>query len=314
MRKFILYRFASLFIVLVLLSVLLFGLVQLSPIDPAVIALGDNATPEQIEALTKEWGLDQPVFVQYVNWATAALEGDLGKSLIGGDEVTHAILKRMPISVSLWGVAIFLAVFGGLGLGLFAGIRSGSLADRIVTIGASIGLALPGFWVGLLVANAFAVQLRWFPVIGYTPITESLTGWLHSLILPCTALSLHAIAVIARQARGTVIEAFDAPYVQALRANGAPDRVIIYRYVIKNALSPVLPIIGIQAGIIVATAVVMERIYAMPGAGALLIDAIVDNDLPMLLGGVMMIACLVLIINLLVDVGLALLDPRVRPS
>lgn len=314
MRKFILYRFASLFVVLVLLSILLFGLVQLSPIDPAVIALGDNATPEQIEALTKEWGLDQPVYVQYVNWATAAVQADLGKSLIGDDQVTHAILERMPISLSLWSVAIFLAVFGGLGLGLFAGVRSGSLADRIVTISASIGLALPGFWVGLLVANAFAVQFRWFPVIGYTPITESVTGWLHSLILPCTALSLHAIAVIARQARGSVIEALDAPYIRALRANGAPNRVIVYRYVIKNALSPVMPIIGIQAGIIVATAVVMERIYAMPGAGALLLDAIVDNDLPMLLGGVMLIACLVLIINLFVDIGLALLDPRVRPS
>lgn len=314
MRRFILYRFASLFIVLVLLSILLFGLIQLSPIDPVAIALGDGATLAQRQALTKEWGLDQPVVVQYFAWATAALRGDLGVSLMGGEPVTHELLNRLPISFSLWGGAIFLAIFAGLGLGLFAGIRSGSLADRIVTIGASLGLALPGFWVGLLIANAFAVQLRWFPVIGYTSISESPFEWMRGLVLPCTALALHGIAVIARQARGTVIEAFDAPYVQALRANGAPDRVVIFGYVVKNALAPVLPVIGIQAGIMVASAVVMERIYALPGIGTLLIDAIVDNDLPMLLGGVMLIACLVLIINLLVDIGLGLLDPRVRPS
>lgn len=314
MRKFILYRFASSFIVLVLLSILLFGLVQLSPIDPVAIALGDGATLAQREALTKEWGLDQPLYQQYFAWVTSAVQGDLGASLIGGEPVTHELVARLPISISLWGGAIILATFGGLAIGLFAGIQPGSMSDRIVTIGASIGLALPGFWLGLLLANALAVQVRWFPVIGYTPIAENPFEWMRGLVLPCTALALHGVAVIARQARGTVIEAFDAPYVQALRANGAPNRTVVFKYVVKNALSPVLPVIGIQAGIIVASAVVMERIYALPGIGTLLIDAIVDNDLPMLLGGVMLIAFLVLLINLLVDIGLGLLDPRVRPS
>ena len=314
MRKLILYRLASSLVVLVLLSVILFSLVQLSPIDPVAIALGDGATPEQKQALVEEWGLDQPAVLRYFDWVTAAARGDLGTSLIGGEPVTHELVARLPVSISLWGGAVFLALAGGVATGLFAGARPGSIADRIVTFTASIGLALPGFWVGILFANALAVQLRWFPVIGYTPLTENPLEWARGLVLPCTALAVHGVAVIARQTRGTVIEAFDAPYVQAQRANGAPERVVALRYVVKNALAPVLPVMGIQVGIIVANAVVMERIYALPGIGSLLIDAIVDNDLPVLLGGVMLVACVILTVNLLVDVGLGLLDPRVRPA
>lgn len=314
MRKLILYRLASSFIVLILLSVLLFGMVQLSPIDPVAIALGDGATLEQRQALIKEWGLDNPFVVRYFTWAMAALQGDFGVSLIGSEPVTAELVSRLPVTASLFGGAIFLMIFVGGGIGLFAGMRPGSPADRAVTLATSIGLALPGFWLGILLANAFAVQFRWFPVVGYTPLGENPFEWARGLVLPCIALAIHGIAVIARQTRGTVIEAFDAPYVQTLRANGTPERVITFKFALKNALAPVLPVIGIQIGIIIANSVVMERIYALPGIGSLLIDAIVSNDLPVLLGGVMLIACLVLVVNLLIDIGLGVLDPRVRPA
>lgn len=314
MRKLILSRLASSLGVLALVSMVLFGLVQLSPIDPATLALGDAATSEQLAAKRQELGLDQPLPARYATWALAALRGDLGASLLNGEPVADAVLRRLPIALSLCGGAMLLALSIGLTVGLMAGLRPGSRADRIVTFAASLGLALPGFWLGLLFANAFAVQLRWFPVIGYTPLTENAFQWARGLILPCAALATHGAAVIARQMRGATIEALDSPFVQALRANGATERVIAWRFVARNALAPTLPIIGLQMSIIIAAAVVMERVFALPGVGSLLIDSIISNDLPMLQGGVLLIACAVSLIHLLVDIGIGLLDPRMRPA
>ncbi len=314
MQKLIFYRLLSSFGVLFLVATLLFALVQLSPIDPVTLALGDAGTPEQQAAKRHELGLDRALPVQFVSWLGAALTGDLGKSHIHGAPVIEELLSRLPVTFGLVGGAILLSIVIGLLAGVYAGFRADSVVDRAITFLVSIGLALPGFWLGLLFASAFAVSLRWFPAIGYTPLSEGLGGWLRGLALPCTALAIHAAAVIARHARGAIIESSNASYVQALRANGTPERLIRFQYILKNAMTLILPIIGIEMAVTLATSVVIEKVFALPGIGTLLVESIVHNDLPLLQGSVLLVACFVLLANLLIDVALGLINPRVRPS
>jgi len=183
-----------------------------------------------------------------------------------------------------------------------------------VTSVVAVALAIPSFWLALLLASVFAVQFGLLPVAGYTAFRESPLLWAYSLILPCFAVSTHAIAVIARHTRGVVIDVMNSPFIEAIRARGTPRSLLIRRYVLKNALVPVLPVIGVQLAIIIAVSTVMEKVFILPGLGSLMVNSVVSSDFPMLKGAILVVASIIVLINLLVDIGLGLLDPRVRPQ
>ncbi|WP_166351417.1 ABC transporter permease [Phytoactinopolyspora limicola] len=314
MGKLLLTRLASLVPLLFLVAVFVFFLITLMPVDPVRQIAGEGASPEQLEALRTELGYDRALPVQLLSWLGNAVQGDLGTSLFTQRGVVESVLERLPVTAQLVGGAMLIALLIGLPAGVYSALRAGSLADRAMTALASLGLAMPGFWLALLLVLMFAVWLGWFPVIGYTPFGDDPVQWARGLVLPCLALGVSSAAVIARQTRSAMRDVLQSNYVQALRATGTPRRRIVYGYALRNAMVPVLTVIGWELTVLLAVSFVIERVFGIAGTGTLLIDAVVRNDIPMVQGGVVLIACIVVVINLSVDVGYGLLNPKVRPQ
>lgn len=314
MPRLIALRIAMSLVSLFLAAAFAFSLVHLSPTDPAILALGDGASEQQRLALTRELGLDRPILVQLATWFARVLGGDLGVSIFAHKPVTAMIGDAIPVTLSLLIAATALAVAIGLAVGGFAGLRAGSWADRLVTSAVSASLAIPSFWLALLLAYFFAVKLRILPVAGYTTFAESPSGWLIGLILPSFALSVHGAAVIARHMRGAVIDVLDTSFINAARARGTPLRLIMSRYVFKNALVSVMPIIGIEAAVLLAISPVIEKVFVLPGMGTLMVNAVITSDFPLLQGTILVIAAILITVNLFVDIALGVLDPRIRPQ
>jgi peptide/nickel transport system permease protein len=312
-------RLIALRIVMSVLSLFLaaaftFSLIHLSPTDPVVLALGDGATAERKLALTQELGLDRPVVVQFGSWAAKALSGDFGESIFAHRPVSTMVADALPVTLSLVSGAVALAILIGLFVGTYAGLHSGSWADRLTTSGVSVALAIPSFWLALLLGLWLGVKLRLFPVAGYTPLTADAWRWALGLALPCLALSVHGAAVIARHMRGAVIDVMESNYINAVRARGTPRRLIVWRYVLKNALVPVMPVVGIEVAVLLATSPVIEKVFVLPGMGTLMVNAVITSDFPLLQGTILIVATILILVNFLVDVVLGLLDPRIRPQ
>ncbi|WP_028922061.1 ABC transporter permease [Pseudonocardia acaciae] len=314
MRRLIAVRLLSTAPLLVLVAVFVFALVHIVPVDPLRQLLGQGATEEQRDALARQFGYDQPLAVQFARWGADVLRGDFGRSLFTDEPVLGSITERLPMTLSLVVGGTLIAVLVGVPVGIVGAVRAGSWADRALSGLVALGLAIPGFWLAVLLALVFAVLLRLFPALGYTPPEEDPVAWLRGLVLPCAALGLSSAAVIARQMRGSMTTALRAPYTQALRARGTSRNRIVYRYALRNAMVPVLTTIGWELGVIMAVSFVVERVFAIPGTGTLLIDAVVRNDMPIVQGGVLFFACAVVLVNLAVDVGYGLLDPKARPQ
>jgi peptide/nickel transport system permease protein len=291
-----------------------FSLVHLSPTDPAVLALGDGATPQQKAALSQELGLDQPILVQLATWFGRVMGGNLGLSIFAHKPVSAMIGEALPVTLSLLAAATTIAVVIGLLVGAFAGLRAGSWTDRLVTSGVSAALAIPSFWLALLLGYFFAVKLRIVPVAGYTTFAESPAGWLIGLALPSFALSVHGAAVIARHMRGAVVDVLDSSFINAARARGTPLRLIVSRYIFKNALVSVMPIIGIEVAVLLAISPVIEKVFVLPGMGTLMVNAVITSDFPLLQGTILVIASILITVNLVVDIALGVLDSRIRPQ
>lgn len=314
MRRLVVSRFALLIPVLFVASVFVFLLVHLMPVDPAVVLLGEGADQATIEAKRAELGLDEPLTTQYVAWLSGAVQGEFGDSLFARQAVSDMIAHRAPITISLSMAGIAVALVFGLSFGVFAARRVGSWADRMVAFFSSLGLAIPSFWLGLVLAVIFAVWLGWLPAIGYTPITENAVDWVRALILPGFALGVSAAAVIARQTRAAIRDASAAPYVTALRSQGVSERRIMWGYVFKNAMIPILAIVGIQVPIIVGGTLVVEQVFSQAGLGTLLTEAVLRSDAYVLQGGILTIVVFVLLLNLILDIAYGVVDPRVRSS
>ncbi|WP_067168834.1 ABC transporter permease [Microtetraspora niveoalba] len=313
MKKLVVSRLISSVPLLVLLSLFVFGLINLTPTDPAAQILGVGAGEDAKAAYRHQLGLDRPLHEQFGQWVLGALRGDLGKSWFTAQPVTQMIGDRLGVTLSLALLALVLALLAGVPLGILGALRPGSVPDRILTLAVSLGLAVPGFWLALLLALLFALTLRWFPVVGYTPFTEDPGEWARSLVLPATAMAVHTAAVIARQTRGALVDTLNAPYVQALRSRGIPFRRILLRYAMKNAMIPVLAVIAVQMSVLVGVTFVVERIFALPGIGTLLMDGVVQADMPVLQGTVVVVGALVLLINLITDIAYGVVNPKVRP-
>ncbi|OLT31120.1 hypothetical protein BJF79_08980 [Actinomadura sp. CNU-125] len=313
MRKLIAYRLVFAVPQLAAVSLLVFALTYLVPGSPAGAMLGATATPERIREVEARLGLDRPVFERIGDWFGHALGGDLGVSYTSSLPVTDLIVQRMPATLSLAFGGMVVALVLGIGLGAIAGTRPGP-ADRAIGAGTSVGLAVPEFWFGLILSLLFAVKLGWVPVVAYTPLTENPVAWLRGLILPSLALGIPAAALIARQTRGAMVQALASPYIDTLTAAGVPRRTIVLRYALKNAMVPVLATAGLTFRILFGSSFVVEAVFAFPGAGNLLLTSVVAKDFPVVQGGVLVIAVLITALNLLIDVGYGLLDPKVRPQ
>jgi peptide/nickel transport system permease protein len=314
MRWFVLSRLLATLPLLAALSVLVFLMLHMIPGSAAVVILGDAASPENVAALEAELGLNDPLWLQYGRWIGRVVQGDLGHSIINGRSVSESILARLPVTLSLAAGGLSVGIVIGLLTGIVAGVRPGSLLDRLSVGIASLGLALPVFWLAMLLAAWFAIALGWFPAVGYTPLREDPAGWLHRLVLPSVALGLPASAMIARQMRSSLRSVMQAPYIRAARATGVAGWQLIARHALRNALIPVMTIIGFELTRLIGGAFLVEQVFALPGIGSLVITAVLERDLPLVQGVVLCIACLVVLINLLVDLSYGWLNPRVRTT
>lgn len=288
-------------------TLLVFLILHLIPGDPAQILLfGSNPTPAQIQHLRVELGLTQPLPVQYVGYLGRLLHGDLGTSFITGRPITEEIAQRFPDTLELTLAAMLVAVLIGVPVGIVGGLRPNSLADRLSSGFAVLGVAVPYTWFALLLVLVFAVDLRVLPSLG--------EGSWDSIVLPAVSLGWGLSAIIARLLRNNLVEIYRQPYMQVARAKGLSERFLLYRHALKNALIPVVTILGLQFGNVLSGAVVVEVIFGRPGIGSYLVQAIQSKDIPAVQSVVLFIAVLYILINLVVDLAYGLLDPRIRLS
>jgi peptide/nickel transport system permease protein len=312
MLKYLLRRTAAAIPVLVLVSLMSFAVIWLVPGDPAAAFLDSSASPEQVARLRHELGLDQPLHVQMVEWYGRVLSGNLGESILLKRSVGAALLERLPVTLSLAGLALILAVVFGIAAGILAAIRRGTLADQTIMTLALLGLSVPDFWLGLVLIVVFAVGLGWLPSGGFVPITQSVTGWLATMAMPALTLALVQMGFIARMTRSAMLDVLHQDFMRTADAKGLSHRFVIMRHGLPNAMMPILTVIGIIAGSLLGGAVVVEQVFSLPGVGRLIIGAIMSRDFPVIQGGLLFLALIYLVINLVVDILYAVVDPRVR--
>lgn len=312
MTRFIARRILTALPSLFLITLIVFTLVQLSPGDPAITAAGPDASAEQIEAIRERLGLNDPVVQQYANWAGDAATGDFGQSLNGGYDVLPAIVQRLPVTLSLAGLALVFALLIAVPAGAIAAVRSGGWIDRGVIVMTSIGIALPSFAVGLLLVYLFALRLGWFPATGYTSFSESPFEWLRGLVLPALGLGLAVAAELTRYLRASLRDVLESDYVRTARSKGLSPRKVVGKHGLKHAALPVVTILGLQAGQLLGGVVVMEQVFGLPGVGTLTVAAVYARDYPVIQATALLAGVTVLVLNLLVDLSYSYFDPRIR--
>jgi peptide/nickel transport system permease protein len=294
--------------------ILVFALVHLVPGDPVRIALGTRYTPEAYAALRSAGGLDRPLVEQFFGYLGSALRGDLGVSFRNGDPVTVTLLERLPATVSLGLVGIVIALLIAVPLGVWAALREGRIADGIIRVTSQFGVSVPDFWMGILLIGLFSTTLGWFPTSGYRSLLDDPAGWLRHIVLPGLTVGLVAGAIMTRYVRSAVLEVASMGYVRTARSKGLSPRVVTTRHIMRNAMVPVLTITGIQLATILGGVIVVEVVFAWPGLGRLVFNAVAARDYPLIQGAVLLIAVLFLLINLIVDALYAVVDPRIRLS
>lgn len=298
--------------VLLLVTFFSFLLLHLSPVDPALLLAGENPTEAQIAEIRQLHGLDQPMVIQYGKWLLNVLHGDLSISILSREPVATTIASKFPATllIVLYGMAIAIAV--GAPLGIWAAAKPGSYADTIATAVASFGVAVPYFWVGMVLVLLFALQLGWFPATGAVPFSQDPLGALQSATLPAIALSLSGIAEIVRQLRASLIEVLSSNYVRTLRAKGLSSSAILWRHGLKNVGITLVTVIGLVFNRKLGATVVIETVFAIPGTGSAVVFATVNKDYAVVQGIILVFALIVVTVNLLTDLAYVLLDPRVE--
>jgi peptide/nickel transport system permease protein len=298
---------------LLIVPTVTFLLAALIPGDIARTILGTDATRAQYEQLRQSLGLNEPLLTRYLAWLGSALHGNLGTSLFWQQPVTSLLDSRLQVTLSLVIGSTAVAAVVGVGLGVMAALRAGA-PGKIVDAIALTGLAVPNFFLGLLLITWFAVTLRLFPATGYVPVSQSPAGWLASIALPVITLAVPGIAVIAKQTRDAMREALDRPFIRTLRAAGVPGRSIIGKHALRNAAIPVVTVTGLIFIGSLSGTVLVEMVFALPGLGGLVVQATTQHDLPLIQGVAVYFTVAVIVVNLLVDLTYSWLDPRVRVS
>jgi len=311
MLAYLVRRLALMVPVAFLVSVAVFSLIHLTPVDPAELILGEEHSPQAVAALRHELGLDQPLPQQYLTWMGRALHGDLGRSVRTDQPVAQAIAERIPNTLELGIAALAWSVLLAIPLGTIAALRRGSPIDVLATGFTVLGVSVPNFFIGILLILTLSVGLRWFPPGGYTPFSESILDNLHRLVLPAITLGTVTTAINTRFTRSSMLDVLNQDYIRTARAKGASWRQVIWDHALKNALIPVVTIVGIQVGSLLEGALVTETIFSWPGVGKLAIDSIFGRDYPIIQGIVLVIAFSYMLANLAVDMAYAWLNPRI---
>lgn len=292
-------------------SALAFFLLNLLPTDIADSRAGEDATPETIAAIRESFGLNRPVVERYADWVFSALRGDLGVSWHNGQPVLDSIVASAPVTLSMVVLSLVLSLLIGVPIGVIAAVRGGFL-DRILVSGTVLALAVPNFWLALLLVLAFSLTLDVLPATGYVPLAEDPQLWALHLVLPVIAVATVSISAIARQTRSAMLENLGRDYVRTLRANGLSENSVLYRHVLKNSGVPVLTTLGIQFVNLSGGSIIVEQVFAVPGLGQLTMTALARNDLPVVLGVLLVTAVAVVVINLAVDLLNSVVNPKVR--
>ncbi|MCA3357837.1 MAG: ABC transporter permease [Roseomonas sp.] len=285
---------------------------RLIPGDPAASIAGPSATPAQIEQLLRDLGLDEPLLLQLLHYYQGLLQGDFGKSLLLGKGVLAATMERLPVTIGLSLYALVLTLLIGVASGIIAALRQNTWVDQLAMMIAMLGISIPGFFLGLLMIIFFAVQLGWLPSGGYVPFSQDPIGWLRSTTMPAISLALLQAGLLARITRSGMLEVLRQDYVRTARAKGLPERQVILKHALANALIPIVTVVGIIISLLLSGAVVTEALFSLPGMGQLLTQAVLSRDYPMVQGGLLLVTTFLVLVNILVDVLYALIDPRVR--
>jgi peptide/nickel transport system permease protein len=312
MTNFIISRIIQTIVVLFLVSIITFLLVEAMPGDPVVTMLGRDATPEEIASLRAELWLDRPIYTRYVHWFSGLLHGDLGESIYYREPVTDVFIKKFSITGYLAFLALIVSVSIGITAGVISAIRRGGIVDQIVSLLANIGIAIPAFWLGIMGIYLFGLKLEWLPIHGWTSPFDDF--WMSSsqAVMPVILLAIPSIAVLSRQARSSMLEVVHQDYIRTAWSKGLRERVVILRHAVKNALMPVVTLIGLQVRLLFGGSVLVEQVFNIPGMGRLLVQSAFNKDFTVIQGGVLVIGLIVCLINLLVDISYGWIDPRVR--
>lgn len=297
--------------VLFIVTALTFVLVSFTPGDPAQTILGPGATPAQIAALDKQLGLHTSLWHQYVTWLSHFLHGNLGSSLLNGQSVSSLLNGRIVVSLSLIVGATIVTGVIGVGLGLLSALRGGWLGKALDAL-SLLGVAIPNFWLALILAAVFAVSIRLFPATGYVPFSASPGGWARALVLPVVALAFGGVALIAKQTRDSMLDVLGRDFVRVMQANGFSRRSIIYRHALRNASLPVVTLLGVVFASMIGGTLLVESVFALPGLASIAVSSTIQHDIPVIQGVVVYFTIAVIVVNLLVDLAYAWLDPRVR--
>ncbi|HZD22423.1 MAG TPA: ABC transporter permease [Acidimicrobiia bacterium] len=292
-------------------SLLVFVVLSILPGDPAQAMLGTQATPEAVEALRDELGLNRPILVQYVDWLASAVRGDLGTSPFSGQDIAAQIGQRLQLTIPLALLAMAMTIIIAFPLGVFAAARHRKLGDAVISVGSQVGLAIPAFWAGLLMVTVFAVNLGWFSASGFPGWKVSVADSIRALFLPALSLAIVQAAIITRYVRSAVLDTMRHDYIRSARSKGLTWSAALWRHGLRNAAIPVLTVLGLQFAALLAGTVVIESVFVLPGLGSMLLQGITRRDLPLVQGGALTIAVLILTVNLAVDLLYRFIDPRV---
>jgi len=312
MIRFILRRLLASIPVLMLVSLITFGLLWLVPGDPASMFLDAGATAEALDRVRREMGLDQPFLLRMGQWYARLLQGDLGQSLLLNRSVAGAILERLPVTLSLTALAFVVSVLLGVAAGVLAAVRHGRLADQGMMTLALIGLSIPEFWLGLVLIWLIAVLVPIFPAGDYVAFATDPWQWARHIALPTFSLACVQMGFVARMTRSSMLEVLGQDFIRTARAKGLPEAYVVVRHGLHNAMVPIVTVMGIMVGALLGGAVVTEQVFSIPGLGRLIIGAVLSRDFPVIQGGLLFLALIYLAVNLVVDLLYAAIDPRVR--
>ena len=312
MTTYLIKRIFILMVTLLLVSITVFAVLMVIPGDPAQIILGIHATPETLQGLRHKLGLDQSVTVQYIRYMKNLAAGDLGRSITYDVPIHSLILSRLQVTVPLAILSMIFAIALSIPMGIYSALHRNQPGDYGIMVFSQIGLAVPAFWAGILLILLFAVTLHWFPAGGFSSWGEDPIKALNALLLPSLSLGMVRAAVLTRMTRSSMLEILGEDYIRTARSKGLSERRVIYKHAFRNAIIPVITIIGLQIGDLLAGAIIIENVFYLPGVGRLVFEAIGQRDLPVIQGVVLFIAMVIVIINFITDVSYAYLDPRIR--
>jgi peptide/nickel transport system permease protein len=312
MRAFLLRRVGQSLVTLLLATMVVFFGIRALPGDPALALAGEERDPASLAEVRAQYGLDEPILVQYWRWLREVATGNLGESLRTGISVTETILTRIPVTLELALLSMLVAIVFGVGAGVLAAVRRGSWSEWLANLAALLGLSVPSFWLGIMLILVFAIILGWLPASGYVSPREDLVGNLQRMVLPALVLGAQFAAILMRQTRSAMLESLGADYVRTARAKGLSERQVVFGHALRNSLITVLTLIGLRLGVLISGAIITEQVFVIPGFGRLLVEAVFTRDYPIIQGVALVSAAAFIFANFAVDLLYSVANPRIR--